>query len=234
MLLEMYFLHKGNFILVDKDHQFVVTTLQAQAFYGDYQILLGFNNNYTLLTGPRQHNWCLSIKAAYFTKICAEFPKTRTFMIERAIMRRNHFRKMEKRRRKEILKQLRSESMILIRTRSGIEKMMRAESHYSNDLIDLDPIEIRNNGWNFRIFLRYIHPIIRLHVSTMKKMMSDCGVKINTKCSSYEKLYELAEKATETQDIDRLEHLYNELKIYLNEKKTNFYERFQDMHEIRN
>ena len=92
----LYFLKHGRWHVINKKCQFVISILKKRSFFGDYQILLNLRSNFHLVTAPKfKYNMCLYLEADYFNKLCRESPKTHTFMVERALLRRNHFRNEE-------------------------------------------------------------------------------------------------------------------------------------------
>mmetsp|Transcript_6488 Transcript_6488/g.5792 ORF Transcript_6488/g.5792 Transcript_6488/m.5792 type:complete len:175 (-) Transcript_6488:303-827(-) len=97
-MVNLFFLYKGSWTVVEKSRKYAFLTLPQQSFFGDYQVLLNLKSSYYLMTGETpQTSLVFSLDGQYFLDLCDEFPIAKKFMTFRALLRRNHFKNEEKR-----------------------------------------------------------------------------------------------------------------------------------------
>lgn len=77
--------------------QIQIAQLPEESFFGEIQILLDINANaHYVSTVGHGSTWCMSIPAKKFQRVCDQFPTFRGFLINRGILRRSFFRKVER------------------------------------------------------------------------------------------------------------------------------------------
>jgi hypothetical protein len=103
----MYFCYKNGCRVVDPFLGLNITFLGEGSFFGELQVLLGLNSSFEYEASnegrycPRDEDWkantmCLSIQDQKFIQLCDEFPRVRSFLITRGLIRRSflsHIRK---------------------------------------------------------------------------------------------------------------------------------------------
>jgi len=74
---------------------FNLIELHEGSFFGDYQILFEMHSNFSYVADPsaKEDTWCMSCNKDTFLMALVEFPNYQEFLTNRALMRRNHFKK---------------------------------------------------------------------------------------------------------------------------------------------
>jgi hypothetical protein len=70
--------------------------LPEGSFFGDYQILFNIPSNYDFFTMNVGETWLMSISAENFLESTDVFPDYLQFLQQRALLRRNHFKELER------------------------------------------------------------------------------------------------------------------------------------------
>ena len=106
----VYFNYKNGCRLVNPFLGLNITELPEESFFGDYQILLGICSVFDYVAHSDENDpdeevqdinqagntWCLTIPDSKFLKLCDQFPKFRSYVLERGLARRAFLQYVQK------------------------------------------------------------------------------------------------------------------------------------------
>ena len=81
--------------VVDAHNLFVLTTLPEGSWFGDFNVFLSLKSKYTYRasSGGSLYNMQVMVMmcpAKTFLSICEDYPVTKSWMVNRSLVRRNH------------------------------------------------------------------------------------------------------------------------------------------------
>ena len=97
----VYFIQKNKVDVVDARGIFILSTLPEGSWFGDFNVFLELKSKFTYRAsdGGTQRNTQVMVMmcpAKTFRDICVDYPETENWMVNRALMRRNHLFQTQK------------------------------------------------------------------------------------------------------------------------------------------
>eukprot|EP00347_Sterkiella_histriomuscorum_P006194 403353701 len=203
-----------------------ITILPLGSFFGDYQILFNLPSNYSFQSFSSYQTLCMTISAHKFLQICEQFPKFHSFLCQRALMRRNHFKMEEFKAKQNNLasrsrgRRLETEAEIIkVKSKKRAIEISNARDRnklLDPSLLDLSFIETPKFKSDLeQVSVKFRIPIIRMYLQGMQSIASNNQKFMNSSFHKFDDFFNLTQYVLEGEDLKTVK---NELEFHCSNK----------------